>query len=53
MKARKPKKPVGDTATKPADTGATTGYEAELWRMADVLIPKLLSMKFAGKSGGA
>ena len=37
MKARKPKKPVGDTATKPADNGATTGYEADLWRMADTL----------------
>ena len=35
MKARKPKKPVGDTATKPAGNGATTGHEAELWRMAD------------------
>ena len=33
--ARKPKK--SDTATKPADNGATTGYEAELWRMADTL----------------
>ena len=37
MKARKPKKPVGDTATKPADNGATTGHEADLWRMADTL----------------
>ena len=37
MKARKPKTPPGDTATKPADHGATTGYEAELWRMADTL----------------
>ena len=37
MKARKTKKPPGDTATKPADNGATTGYEAELWRMADTL----------------
>ena len=37
MKARKTKKPVGDTATKPAGNGATTGYEAELWRMADAL----------------
>ena len=37
MKARKPKTPPGDTATKPADNGATTGYEAELWRMADTL----------------
>ena len=37
MKARKPKKPAGDTATKPADNGATTGYEADLWRMADTL----------------
>ena len=37
MKARKPKTPPGDTATKPAGNGATTGYEAELWRMADTL----------------
>ena len=37
MKARKTKKPVGDTATKPAGNGATTGHEAELWRMADTL----------------
>ncbi len=37
MKARKTKKPVGDTTTKPAGNGATTGYEAELWRMADTL----------------
>ena len=37
MKARKTKKPVGDTATKPAENGATTGYEADLWRMADTL----------------
>ena len=37
MMARKPKKPAGDTATKPPDNGATTGYEAELWRMADTL----------------
>ena len=37
MKARKPKTPTGDTATKPADHGATTGHEAELWRMADTL----------------
>ena len=37
MKARKPKTPPGDTATKPADNGATTGYEDELWRMADTL----------------
>ena len=35
--ARKPKKPAGDTATKPADNAATTGYEADLWRMADTL----------------
>ena len=37
MKARKTKKPVGDTTTKPAGNGATTGYEADLWRMADTL----------------
>ena len=37
MKARKPKKPVGDTATKPGDNGATTGHEAQLWQMADTL----------------
>ena len=37
MMARKAKKPAGDTATKPADSAATTGYEAELWRMADTL----------------
>ena len=37
MKARKPKKPPGDTTTKPADHGATTGHEADLWRMADAL----------------
>ena len=37
MKARKPKKPAGDLATKPADNGATTGYEDELWHMADAL----------------
>ncbi len=37
MKARKPKKPAGASTTKPADSGATTGYEAELWRMADTL----------------
>ena len=37
MKARKTKKPIGDTATKPAGNSATTGYEAELWRMADTL----------------
>ncbi len=37
MKARKSKKPIGGTATKPAGNGATTGYEAELWRMADTL----------------
>ena len=37
MKAQKPKTPPGDTATKPADNGATTGHEAELWRMADTL----------------
>ena len=37
MKARKPKTPPGDTATEPAGNGATTGYEAELWRMADTL----------------
>ncbi len=37
MKAKKPKKSAGDTATKPAVSGATTGYEAELWRMADTL----------------
>ena len=37
MKVRKTKKPIGDTATKPAGNSATTGYEAELWRMADTL----------------
>ena len=37
MKARKPKTPPGDTATKPAGNGATTGHEADLWRMADTL----------------
>ena len=37
MKARKVKKSVDDVATKPTATGATTGYEAELWRMADTL----------------
>ncbi len=37
MKARKSKKPIGDTVTKPAGNGVTTGYEAELWRMADTL----------------
>ena len=37
MKARKPKKTAGDTATKPADNSATTGHEADLWRMADAL----------------
>ncbi len=37
MKTRKTKKPIGDTATKPAENSATTGYEAELWRMADTL----------------
>ena len=52
MKARKPKTPPVDTATKPADHAATTGYEAELWRMADALLPKLVSMKFAGRCGG-
>ena len=35
MMARKPKK--SDTATKPADNSATTGYEAKLWQMADAL----------------
>ena len=37
MKARKPKKTADDTATKPADNSATTGHEADLWRMADAL----------------
>ena len=37
MKARKPKTPTGNSATKTADSGATTGYEVELWRMADTL----------------
>ena len=37
MTKRKPKKSTGGSTTKPADTGATTGYEAELWRMADAL----------------
>ena len=36
MKVRKSKKSAGDIA-KPADNGATTGHEAELWRMADTL----------------
>ena len=37
MKARKPKKSAGDTVIKPPASGATTGYEADLWRMADTL----------------
>ncbi len=37
MKAKKPKKSAGDATAKPTDTGATTGYEADLWRMADTL----------------
>ena len=37
MKAKKPKKPARASATKPADNGATTGHEADLWRMADTL----------------
>ena len=37
MKARKQRKPPGDTTTKPANNGATTGHEADLWRMADTL----------------
>ena len=31
------KKPKPERETKPASQGATTGYEAELWRMADAL----------------
>ncbi|MDE0145220.1 MAG: class I SAM-dependent DNA methyltransferase [Nitrospira sp.] len=37
MKAKKPKKSAGDATAKLTDNGATTGYEAELWRMADTL----------------
>ncbi len=37
MKARKPKKPASESSTKAADNSATTGYEADLWRMADTL----------------
>ncbi len=37
MKARKPKKTAGASTAKPADNGATTGHEADLWRMADAL----------------
>ena len=37
MKARKTKKPAGGTANKPTGNSATTGYETELWRMADTL----------------
>ena len=37
MKARKTKKPASESATKPVGNDATTGYEAELWRMADAL----------------
>ena len=37
VKTKKPKKSAGASTTKPADNGATTGYEAELWRMADAL----------------
>ena len=51
MKAKKPKKPTGDTATKPPDHAATTGYEAELWRMVEALLPKPVSMKFGGRCG--
>ena len=37
MKSRKPKKPASESSTNPTDSGATTGYEADLWRMADTL----------------
>ena len=37
MNARKTKKPAGGTANKPTGNSAKTGYEAELWRMADTL----------------
>ncbi len=37
MKARKPKKLAGASTAKLTDNGAMTGYEAELWRMADTL----------------
>ena len=52
VKTKKPKKSAGASTTKPADNGATTGHEAQLWRMADVLLPKLVSGKFACSRGG-
>ena len=33
----RPKKSLSDPAAKPSAHGATTGYEAELWRMSDAL----------------
>ena len=37
MARGRPKKPQADQDAKLGDQGATTGYEAELWRMADTL----------------
>ena len=37
MAARRKDKSISTSGTKPGGDGATTGYEAELWRMADTL----------------
>ena len=37
MARGRPKNPQADRGANPGTSGATTGYEAELWQMADTL----------------